>query len=271
MTSGQQVVIASDNLPALKAGPWTNEKLFFLRRYAHIFNQGMKNLWQTRVYIDLFAGPGIDVVEGSEVEGSPLVALRCKVPFTHYFLNDSNGDFVGALETRVTNRGLGATAAVEYSALDCNDAARQIGDRVPRGALIIVFVDPWNWEIHFDSIRELVADRHADLLVTFHTGSIKRNAHNVLQSLDQFLGDTVWRERFQAAREGERTRAVLDAFQEKLQPLGYPRDNIDDRVLMRNSQNTPLYHVVYASKAARGKDFWEKISSIQPSGQRRMF
>jgi three-Cys-motif partner protein len=269
-SAGQRVVAASDGLPALEAGPWTTEKLRFLGKYIAMFNQGMKRKWASRAFVDLFAGPGVNVVEGDELEGSPLVALRSRVPFTHCFFNDVNPQFVSALQARVRTRGLGGSVVLDYLGLDCNRAASRIAERIPTNSLVLIFVDPWRWEIHFDSLARLARDRRADLLITVHTGSIKRGAHHVLEAVDGFIGDIAWREQYHRARRGERTRVILDHFERRLKSVGYSRDNVDDRVLMRNRRGTPMYHLVYASKHPRGQDFWNKATAILASGQRRL-
>ncbi len=47
-----------DGLPAEKVGDWAAEKYRRMGMYAEIFATGMKNLWASRVYIDLFSGSG---------------------------------------------------------------------------------------------------------------------------------------------------------------------------------------------------------------------
>lgn len=275
--TAQGVVQASDGLPALEVGAWTTEKLTFLRKLMGIFNQGMKNLWPNRVYIDLFAGPGVNVIENTtdEIDGSSLLSLRTQVPFSHYFFNDLNPAFINALRQRadkvINERGLSVAVNVQYLIGDCNDAVPTIVDSIPQNALILVFIDPWRWEIHFESIEMMTAGQRADLLITMHTGSIKRSAHHVLQQVDRFLADIEWRRDFLKAPRGRRTRVILDRFEKKLEALGYRHENIDDRVLVRNTKGAPLYHLVFASKHPRGMDFWNKISDILPSGQRRLF
>jgi three-Cys-motif partner protein len=96
MTTGE-LIVASDGELALKVGHWAKEKLHYIRRHCQIFNTGMKRQWSTRTYIDLFAGPGICLVQTTreEINGSPLLALSCEVPFTHYFFNDVQPELSG--------------------------------------------------------------------------------------------------------------------------------------------------------------------------------
>jgi three-Cys-motif partner protein len=96
----------TDMLPARCVGIWSDDKLFYLKRYADIFAKGMKNKWPNRVYLDPFAGPGRCRVRptGEFVDGSPALAL--KLPFTHYHFGDLSPNVTAALDTRVKKTAL---------------------------------------------------------------------------------------------------------------------------------------------------------------------
>ena len=40
---------------------------------------------------------------------------------------------------------------------------------------------------------------------------------------------------------------------------------------MKNSRNTPLYRLVFASHHTRGKDFWQKATSVAFDGAQKLF
>ena len=88
--SGQTLVTASDGLPALVTGQWSTDKHDYIHRLAGIFSTGMKNQSKFRCFIDLFAGPGLCVLEGTQAEipGSPLRAIDLRDQFTNYVFND---------------------------------------------------------------------------------------------------------------------------------------------------------------------------------------
>ena len=178
----QDTKLASDGLPAIGQGPWSRDKLHFVSRFAEMFSTGMKNRWHTRLYVDLFAGPGLclDKTTGEEFEGSPMLALGCKTPFTHLYLNDQNHDFVNALKQRQEAKF--PDSQVSYYGLDCNEAASAIYRSLPSGALVLCFIDPWTYEVTFDSLAALCQHRSIDLIVTFHSTAIKRNAHHEIHS-----------------------------------------------------------------------------------------
>lgn len=265
-----ELIIASDGYPAMVVGPWAREKLHYVRGYCSIFEGGMKHKWPTRTYIDLFAGPGRCIVDdsGEEIDGSPLVALKTQVPFTHYFFNDADPRVTEALTSRIAAIG---SPNVRISTRECNEVIDELAKRLPRSSLDFCFIDPFAWEIRFESIRKLTEGRRIDLLITFHCGSMKRVVDNPPTELHEFFGDTTWQTEYKAARatgRREGTRILLDAYESRLRNLGYVF--IGDRPSISSRRNVLLYHMVFASKHERGADFWEKISRKTVDGQMTM-
>ena len=76
---------AKDGLPARVSGPWTQEKLAYVGRYAQAFMTAMaprrsQGRWSDLAYIDLLAGPGLGIHRhtSAEFDGSPLRALKVR-------------------------------------------------------------------------------------------------------------------------------------------------------------------------------------------------
>ncbi|MBC8273515.1 MAG: three-Cys-motif partner protein TcmP [Chloroflexi bacterium] len=263
------LVVGSDGELVLKVGPWAKGKLFHIRRYCHIFNMGMRNKWPVRAYIDLFAGPGKCLIEETkeEIDGSPLVALSCKVPFTHYFFNDVQSGAIKSLQARAEAFDY---ATINYFSRDCNEIIDELVKKLPSGSLDFCFIDPFNWQINFDSIRRLTARRQMDLAVTFHAGNMKRVADKPPKELLDFFPDFSWQQEYKEASRLHRSivRVLLDAYERGLRNLGY--DEIKDYVLERNKKNVPLYYLIFASKNPKGAEFWDKIAVHSETGQLRM-
>ena len=267
---GQDAEIGSDGLPVLVQGGWSEDKLFFVKYFSSLFNGGMKYRWAKRAYVDIFAGPGMCKDRGSQTEfdGSALAAMKCETPFTHLYLNDINSGFIDALASRQQQRH--PDANVEYLRLDCNEAVKQIAGKIPRDALTLAFIDPWNYEIKFDSLGYLGRRKATDLIVTFHTGAIKRNAHQQLEAVDAFLNDNDWRTRYfrgQFDSSNPPTTVLIETFQKSLRDkLGYL--HFGDPMCIKNSRGLPIFYLLFASKHPKGLDFWEKSSTRLRSGQR---
>jgi len=263
------LVLCSDGELAIEVGPWAKDKLHYISAYCYIFNMGMKGQWSTRTYIDLFAGPGVCVVEGTkeEVLGSPLVALKSKIPFTSYLFNDVKPELIRALRSRTVPCNF---AKVEYFCKDCNVVVDDLIQKLPTDSLDFCFIDPLNWEIKFDSIRKLTQKRRMDLAITFHIGNIKRVADKPPKELVDFFPDPSWQTDYKKAKEMRKSgwRALLDAYENGLKDIGYKE--IKDYVLEKNRNNVPLYQLIFASRHPRGSDFWDKIAARSSTGQIRM-
>ena len=268
MATGELITGADGEL-TLKVGRWAKDKLFYIDRYCNIFNMAMKGKWPIRTYIDLFAGPGICLVQKTkkEINGSPLLALGGEVPFTHYFFNDIDPNVIKSLKKRTATY---SSVTVEYFSKDCNLAVDELLQKLPPNSLDFCFIDPFNWEIKFDSIRKLTENRRMDLAVTFHIGNIKRVADKPTRELNSFFPDPSWQQEYaKAGEEGKLTgRVLLDAYEKGLADLGYKE--IKDYVLAVNTKNVPLYYLIFASKHPLGADFWDKIAVRSEAGQLRM-
>ena len=182
----ESILIASDGKPAIPLGAWFMDKLHYLKEYCEIFSTGMKNKWGHRIYIDLFSGPGICIAEdtGIEQHGSPLIALNCKTPFTQYYFIDANKDFIETLGYRAQSY----QNNINFINKDCNCAIDEILQKVPKtDALFFTFIDPYNFEIEFNSIKKLTENRPMDLLITFHIGNLRRSIHQPSQRMKRFF------------------------------------------------------------------------------------
>ena len=263
---------ASDGLPALLQGSWSEDKLYFVSYFAELFNRGMKNRWKTRAYVDLFAGPGmsIDRNTGREFDGSPMRALACNTPFTHLFFNDSNQEYIESLQARQIKRW--PNANVVYENKDCNLAAGEFANKLPKGALTLVFVDPWTYEVSFEGLSRLGERPFTDLIMTFHTRAIGRNVRHQVEAVDRFLDDPNWRERYWAA-DGDPSKpptyVLIDMFQRRLADrLGY---EFFGKPAVIPNIGSPMYYLLFASGNKRGLDFWEKSKAKTRQGQRPLF
>lgn len=266
------VKVGSDGELVLKVGPWATDKLFYISHYCEIFNTGMKNKWPVRTYIDLFSGPGICLIEETnrEINGSPLVALKSKVPFTHYFFNDILPANIQSLETRAKQL---HSYNISYFHKNCNEVVDELISKLPPRSLDFCFVDPTNWQVKFDSIRKLTKKRQMDIAVTFHVGNMKRIAENPTQELLDFFPDASWQHEYEEAikkRQQPTGRILLDAYERGLKNLGYSDSGIKDYVLETNSKKVPLYYLIFASKDPKGAQFWDKIAARSETGQIRM-
>jgi len=258
---------ASDGLPVRCVGPWSKIKHYYLERYINTFTTSMRNKWEGKLfYIDLFAGPGKCRVRKNEeeIDGSPLIALNTRYPFTKCFFVELNEVAIQALKKRCTSD----TGIFINS--DCNNIIEDIVNELPSSSLSLAFIDPTGISIKYNALENLVKDRRIDLIVTFPDSmAISRNFEKFKKTghckLDDFIGDDRW-------RELTKPEEVSEYYKKKLHSLGYREIKSGDEIPIRSrKRNLPLYSLLFASKHPLGQKFWNEIIQVEPSGQRRLF
>ena len=281
------MTLASDGFLARVGGSWTRHKLVYFRRYASAFmvamapkRQGGK--WQRLLFIDLLCGPGVDIIEGEEHLGSPLIALATSPGFDMLFLGDVDEQNVAALRARIAPGDLGR---VDLQPGDCHARAEQIVGTIANwGELGFAFVDPEGFEVRFE-LFETLSRRPIDILFLFPSGiGIKRNLAQFARRtddtpLDRLWGNREWRQlpavRVLAGESVTTTEAEqmdlswVQAFRDRVATLGYTYH--DAAPPLRNDQNVPMYHLLFFSKNQAGLDIWRGIGRIEPDGQRRLW
>ena len=270
----------SDGLPSRCVGPWSRDKFFYLQRYCDIFNSGMKNKWPNRVFLDLFSGPGRCRVrpQGDFEDGSPLIALRH--PFTHYFFVDISSYCTDALQKRISN--INSTAVEKSRVIPgdanvCIDELMSSIEGIGPETLCFAFIDPPGIQLNFETLRKLSLNTRIDLLINFPLGmNIKRQLWHQLHkdpntesNFDRYFGTTQWRSLCDEKNSGITIGSrLLKLYENQLQDLGYAYVG-DERTIKNRGRS--LYMLVFASKNPKGKEFWEKVTQVAPSGQRRLF
>jgi three-Cys-motif partner protein len=272
MAQPEPLTNASDGLPARLTGPWVHDKNYYIERYLNIFTRGVGRKWAGKLsYVDLFAGPGRNVIRGTgeEVEGSPFVSLRCD--FARYVFVD-----VPEVLSTLNERLNGHTKVPQISLIegDCNTVIASVRTALPANHLTLALIDPTGLQIQFRTIQQLVNNRKVDLLMTIQFGmGIRMNLPLYTQAdgatLSAFLGNTGWREDAQAGGSTSQiARRILNRYLGELRGLGY--ETVKDREIdIRSDQNNLLlYFMVLASRHPLGANFWRKTTEIQASGQR---
>ena len=274
-------LVSDDGLPVREAGAWTNEKLDYVKRYAGAFVTAMRGKWPSLAYIDLLCGPGRCAIREQSkrhILGSPLLALNIKPPFDAFHFSDSSDAFIDALRQRLPVERASATS---LRVGDCNAIVTEVVQTLPRGTLALAFLDPEGFEVHFKTLA-MLATRPIDILYLFPSGiGIKRNVKQFLQSspdtMDRFWGGPDWRDclaKRAPAGSGESAdeataRSWVEAFARKLRSdLGLFCQEIAP--LITNDRNARMYHLLFLSKHNTGLKLWEKVTKIDPHGQRRL-
>ena len=232
----------------------------------------MKKHWETRTYIDLFAGSGHALLGEARrrVLTSPLIALSIPDPFTNYVFCDGDATKLQALETRVQT--LGAVASVKCVHGDTNASAREIADHIPQHSssnrvLSLCFIDPYNLEIAFHTMKTLGTGRALDFIIVLMLqmdagrnwqGYVKEDRDRI----DRLLGSSDWRNRWRdAERDREKaTRFLAAEYARAMTQLGYRPTSIAQMIPVRSTdKNLLLYYLAFFSKNKKGYEFWEQV------------
>ncbi len=229
-------------------GAWTKDKLLILERYLPGYLQATSSALD-RVYIDAFAGPGTNRVDGTGdiIDGSPLLALKARAAngsrFTKLILIDNDRDNVEELRNHIQE--LGEQERAEVLLGDVNELLPVVVRRLHTRAPTFVFLDTEGIEPRWTTIQS-IAPWRVEFLINFPLGmSINRNPDSQ-RTLEYFGTEECLP--LLAGRDTLRTRALLDLYKSRLAELGFVHTTEDDR-LVKTLDNHRLYYLVFVSKA----------------------
>jgi three-Cys-motif partner protein len=273
-----------DGLPMCEYGPWTAEKLDYVRRYLYVFTRSMQPKWPVMHYIDLFAGSGKCRVsaDGTILLGSPLLALTTAQPFTAYFFVDLEPDNLAALEERCSASPL--RDRVQCYVGDANQTVHKVVARISakrRSSLNLAFLDPEGLELHWTTVEALARVGRMDLIILYSQMGLTREMPNALTrdeptAVDKFFGDEEWRHIYVQHRDKRSLqRELLDYYKGKLSKLGYVevkgQEELGYEPLIRSTaKRASLYRLLFASKHELGAKFWGEVTRRDVYGQRRL-
>ncbi len=237
--------------------------------------------WERLVYIDLLAGPGLDIdaETNGEFNGSPLIALAVRPKFDHLYLADKDSKNISALKARIPAEDENRVTLMRG---DCNVLVTEVLKQISTHTLGLAFVDPQGFEVHFDTLAKF-AKRRIDLLYLFPSGiGVRRNWRQSIESpqskFEKFWGGPDWRElpvvkQATGVTENLTSDKILNsfvvAFRKKLERAGFEVQ--DEAVpLFTNMNNAQMYHLLYFSHDRAGLKIWNGIKRIGPGGQRTL-
>src|SRR5438046_471295 len=121
MASGyENLHVKDDGLISPEVRRWAETKFRLIALYDELFSTGMKNKWEQRVYIDLYAGAGYGRIQGTNtfLKGSPAIALTVSCPFDKYILCEESKELLDVLQARAQR--IAPRADVTYIQGNCD-------------------------------------------------------------------------------------------------------------------------------------------------------
>lgn len=235
-----------------EAGFWTADKLDFLDRYIPAFLKATKKA-RGRYYVDGFAGPGTNRIDGRERNGSPLIALNADVSATGYFFVEKLSENFENLQKTVAEHSRGSK--VQLYQEDFNRKVPEILAQIPDMAPTLFFLDPEGLELEFETVRQISRRTKSDLFILISGSGVTRNLYSpsAEKALTRFYGNEDWKEARRQYDEGEyaadrrRFEVFTDLYLSQLKDVGF---NVVNRYLIaRNSRNVALHALVFAIKS----------------------
>lgn len=261
------VAVKADGLPYNDVGPWTESKHRLVAYYTALFSDAMKDKWQKRVYIELYAGAGYSQIRDTDriIAGSPIQALTLRVPFDKYIFCEQDPPKIEALRARVAHHA--PSADVTFIPGNCDANADKIFNAIPRYSknhkvLSLCFVDPNDIGIRFSTLQ-ILAKKYVDFIVllALYMDALRAEQHYIKNTskIDQLLGATSWADRWKAAkREGaEFPRFLADEFTASMATMEYiPPPFYSMRKIFFYEKNYPLYAVGLFSRHPLAYTLW---------------
>lgn len=246
-------------------GKWVvDEKYRYLRHYLTAACHALKG-WPERVYLDPFCATGRIQVRG-ECFTRPGGAAEAWHALEHtdgrwtrMYVGDKCSDRAQACATRL--RALGANAtAFEGAAVD---TVREMVARVPKGAICIAFVDPYNLALlDFEIMQALSKLRKVDLIVNFSTMDLLRNTDLELDPKRARFDETApgWRSQPWASSSNKQSlaTAVEVYWQSIIRDLGFTRSKAQP--LVTNDRHRGIYRLVFFARNAFPLRIWNDVA-----------
>jgi three-Cys-motif partner protein len=246
-----------------KGHVWTADKLEFLENYIPAFKKATQKAFNTH-YVDGFAGPGVNIIEGQERQGSPLIALNTEPAFTKYFFVEKDRQAFVALEQRVKAHKNISLATIFGE--DFNIIAPEILARIPDLSPTLFFLDPEGLELEWSTMELISRRTKADLFLLISGSGVIRNAQKPSnhESITGFYGTDAWKEILEKLEKGEyptdtrQFEAFTDFYVERLNQIGFT--NAQRFLIARNSKNVALHALVFAIKSDKGESVALRIA-----------
>ncbi|PCE23080.1 hypothetical protein BWP39_25680 [Paraburkholderia acidicola] len=257
-----------DGLPAMVVGRWvTEEKHRIIKRYIDASWGARQRFTTQRTYIDLFAGTGRVKIKHTSTfsDGGPLAAWQMaqqrRGTFSHFFVADTNPDYVAACDDRLRKLGAPVKSAVGRA----DQTIDWLIPQLDRRGLHLALLDPFNaGHLHFTIIEKLAAMPSIDIVVHLSTGDIQRNIASGIEaersSLDDFAPG--WR---QAVRKHSSKREMRNGFVDHWKTL-VSKTGLrvcDTMYPVRNSKGSIMYWLCLLARHKLPESLWRDACKLQ--------
>ena len=260
--------LSDKNIKTYPKGGWTALKLMFLMSYLETIYipiiRGYTSPFNESYYIDLFAGSGINDIDGTEMAGSPMIsAIFANPPFDKMILVEKDQETRNSLKICMEEVAPENTWILENKGReqpDCNKVIGEITEFIDHKdgqegrSHYLAFIDPEGMELNWETLEKLL-QKKGDLIVLFDTTGVLRNLkmakredRGFPEKFDRFYGDRGW---FKA----ENAEDLLKIYMEK---IGIYRDIVESIKIKKDKGGSFYYHLIFATIKTKSGSPWMK-------------
>lgn len=266
-------------------GEWGKNKVLFLHHYVEIVGNAMKNKkWNGIVYLEICSGPGrcLDRNGGNEFDGSPLAVLRSNgiEHFSKIIFVDYDEKVIETLNQRISSLPeldesvKSKTLVLQGNYLDEENLIERIKPHIPKGSLIVAFVDPTDFSVPFSLIESLNSfgridfiineaiytdyNRNATIPYRFRDSVPERKWERAL-GIPGFFQKQEYKEAAERNDPEEMRMLFHNAYLSQFKKLGYSHHN--------EKKIAWFYYLLYLSKSDLGLKFWKDACKKDFDGQ----
>lgn len=277
------IPVEDDGLIIPEVGAWSETKYKLLGGYCEIFTTGMKNLWDSLVYIDLFAGAGYAKIKDTNKirMTSALIAMSVSHKFNRFIFCEKDEINIQALQQRVKRHFPELYEKVQFIKGDSNENVDKIIDLIPKHSreekvLRFCFVDPFSLNLKFKTIKQLSQVGKIDFLILL---ALYMDANRNLiyyindksKKVEEFIDDSKWRIPFinGTISANDFIKFLAEKYDENMKRIDY-KEPVKKHQVKIEGINVPLYYLAFYSKHDRGNDFYQKVEKYL-SNQQSLF
>jgi len=245
----------------------------FLGYYLSIYTTIISNNFPRFYYIDALAGSGKYNMENiGEVEGSPLLSLKIKFPFTHYIFIENKEDIFrelkdnveefktkqGSLRTRCKQQGeiIETNVDVQCCYGNVKDLLKEKLSEIPNNVPCFVFLDPYGIEeIPWNSTVKVCLERDkTELLINFSLMGITRciGARKTWRTLNNFFGEDRWKDFINSANP---LKELTKLYMNK---LSKDKKWVVKTPPIKNETGFPVYCLIFATNNDTAHRIWKE-------------
>lgn len=233
---------------------WTPLKLVLLNYALDVCTSIIKNYFDDKYYVDLFAGSGMNKMKNKKdfLIGSPLIStLKYRDKFSKLFFCENNLSLFDALKERMDYFKEQKLSVTPKNCNDClNDIIKEIDNN---GSYSFFFIDPHCMEFNWESMKK-VLNLRSDIVFTLMSGQIIRTVQLAKkykecagEGLNVFFGDESW-------KSIESTDDLVKVYSENI--VKEKDDCIVKDIKIQSKKFNFVYHMLFITHKTKNGSPW---------------